>query len=191
MRQEGLWQVQWSCAWQPGLNVVSHTNLHLRLSQCTESEQSACGVQVQSVVAAEADGDWSLLSAASHCKVLTRSPVVPLYSKNITIKTKPAGLFGFFSSSRGSQAANSFLLAVFTSPGIQKPNWIFSALPLHASNIFYSWCNEDCNYRRTGVCSWSTGSIALVKAIRKQHSKTQNLNSTSSVLGKQAPKIPH
>lgn len=64
------------------------------------------------------------------------------------------------------------------SPGIQRPNWIFSALPLHASNIFYSWCKsdgEDCNCRLTGVCSWSTGSIALVKAIRKQHSKPQNV----------------
>lgn len=50
--------------------------------------------------------------------MLTRSPVVPLYSKNITVKKKkakqPAGLFVFFSSSCGSQAANSFSLGVFT-----------------------------------------------------------------------------
>lgn len=134
---------------------------------------------------------WFLLSAALQWKVLTRSPVVPLYSKNITIKKKkPAGLlfwFWFFcffvffpSSNHGSQAANSFPLGVFTNPGIERPNWIFSALPwCYASNIFNSWCKsdgEDCNYRLTSAHSWSTGRIPLVKAI-KGHSKTQNLGS--------------
>lgn len=51
---------------------------------------------MQSVVTTDADGDGSLLSAAPQCKVLTRSPVMPLYSKNIAIKKpQPAGLFGF------------------------------------------------------------------------------------------------
>lgn len=198
-----------NCAWQPGLNLVSHTKLQLRLFPhiCNLHQ-----VPVEfrcSVVTAEADGSWSLLSAALQCRVLTRSPVVPLYSKNITIKKK-------------TKRQNNLLVSLFfpaavvvhkqqtafpwcshlgsESPGIQRPNWIFSALPLHAPNIFYSWCKsdgEDCSYRLTGVCSRSTGSIALVKAIRKQHSKPQNVfshsrqNFISSVLGKRAPKIPH
>lgn len=134
-----------------------------------------------SVVTTEADGSWSLLSAALQCKVLTRSPVVPLYSKNITVKKKKQNnlLVSLFFSAAEQLFTWCFHLWS-ESPGIQRPNWLFSALPLHAPHIFYSWCKsdgEDCKYRLTGVCSWSTGSIALVKAIRKQHSKPQNVGS--------------
>lgn len=208
MSQEGLWQCSELCLTAWAERGLSHQPPSQVIPMYLQTVGSACGVQVPSVVTTGADGDWSHLSAALQCKVLTRSPVVPLYSKNITIKKKPTKtcwVVWFFSSSHGSQAANSFPLGVFTGPGIQRLNWIFSALPLHASDIFYSWCKsdgEDCNYRLTGARSWSPGGIALVKAIRKQHSKTQNLGNrhkmyfsilywnTSSVLGKQAPKSP-
>lgn len=144
-----------------------------------QSAQSASGVQVQNVVTPEADGNWSLLSAALQCKVLTMSPVVPLYSKNITTKKQTQNQKPLWFTS--SKQLSTWCFHLWSeSPGTQRPKWIFSALPLHASNIFYSWCKyhgEDFNCRLTSVCSWCTGSIALVKAIRKQHSKPQNVGS--------------